>query len=60
MDDIYKNNEEYNPQNNRKLLIVFFDIIDDMHSNKKLNLIVTELFIRSRKLNIFLVFIAQS
>ena len=56
MDDIYKNNEEYNPQKNRKVLIAFVDIIDDMLSNKKLNLIVTELFIRSRKLNIFLVF----
>ena len=31
-----------------------------MLSNKKLNLIVTELFIRGRKLNISLVFIAQS
>ena len=31
-----------------------------MINNKKLNSIVTELFIRGRKLNIFLVFIAQS
>ena len=31
-----------------------------MLSNKKLNPIVTELFIRGRKLNIFLVFITQS
>ena len=35
-------------------------MIADMLSNKKLNLIVTELFIRGRKLNIFLVFIRQS
>ena len=35
-------------------------MIADMISNKKLNSIVTELFIRSRKLNIFLVFITQS
>ena len=34
--------------------------IADMLSNKKLNPIVTELFIRGRKLNIFLVFITQS
>ena len=33
---------------------------DDMISNKKLNLIVTELFIRDRKLNILLIFITQS
>ena len=38
------------------MLIVF----DDICSNKKLNPKVTELFIRVRKLNISLVFIAQS
>ena len=31
----------------------------DMPSNKKVNLIVTELFIRGRKLNISIVFITQ-
>ena len=35
-------------------------MIADMLSNKKLNPIVTELFIRGRKLNIYLVFITQS
>ena len=39
-----------------KILIAFDDIIADMLSNKKLNPIVTELFIRGRKLNIFLAF----
>ena len=34
-------------------------MIADMHSNKNLNSIVTELFIRGRKLNISLVFITQ-
>ena len=52
MDDIYKNIEEYNPNKKRKILIVFDDMIADMLSNKKLNPIVTELFIRGRKLNI--------
>ena len=60
MDDIYKNIEEYNPNKKRKILIVFDDMIADMLSNKKLNPIVTELFIRERKLNISLVFITQS
>ena len=60
MDDIYKNIEEYNPSKKRKILIVFDDMIADMLSNKKLNPIVTELFIRDRKLNISLVFITQS
>ena len=43
-----------------KILIVFDDMIPDMINNKKLNSIVTELFIRGRKLNISLVFITQS
>ena len=57
---IYKNIEEYNPNKKRKILIVFDDMIADMLSNKNLNPIVTKLFIRGRKLNIFLVFITQS
>ena len=60
MDDIYKNTEEYNPNKKRKTLIVFDDMIADMHNNEKLNKIVTELFIRVRKLNVALVFITQS
>ena len=59
MDDIYKNIAECNPNKKRKL-IVFHDMIIDMFSNKKLNLIVTELFIRGRKLNISLVFVIKS
>ena len=59
MDNIYKNIDEYNPNKKRKLLIVFYDMIADMPSNKKLNPIVTELFISCRKLNISLVFITQ-
>ena len=60
MQDVYKNINEYNIDKKRKILIVFDDMIADMINNKKLNLIVTELFIRGRKLNIFLVFIVQS
>ena len=56
MDNIYKNIGEYNPNIKRKILIVFDDMIADMLSNKKLNKIVTELFIRGRRLNISLVF----
>ena len=58
--DIYENIEEYNPNKNKKILVALDDLIADMLSNKKLNLIVTELFIRGRKLNISLVFIMQS
>ena len=59
MNNIYKNIEECNPNEKPKILIVFDDIIADMHDNKKLNKIVTDLFNRGRKLNISLVFITQ-
>ena len=42
------------------MLIVFDDMIADMIDNKKLNLIVTDLLIRGRKLNISIAFITQS
>ena len=60
MQNVYKNIEGYKPGKKRKVLIVFDDIIVDMINNKKLNKIVTELFIRGRKLNISIVFITQS
>ena len=60
MHDVYKNIDDYNPDRENKILIVFDDMIADMINNKKLNSIVTELFIRGRKLNISLVFITQS
>ena len=60
MQDVYKNIDEYNVDKERKMLIVFDARIADMNNNKKLNSIVTELFIRGRKLNIFLVCITQS
>ena len=60
MQDVYKNIEDYNPGKKRKILIVFDDMIADIINNKKLNPIVTELFIRGRKLNISIVFITQS
>ena len=52
--------DEYNPERKKNVLIVFDDMIADMINNKKLNLIVTELFIKSRKLNISIIFIMQS
>ena len=58
--DVYKNIDDYNPDHENKIIIVFDDIIADVIHNKKLNSIVTELFIRGRKLNISLVFITQS
>ena len=54
LNDIYKNIEECNPNKKRKILIVLDDMIADMPSNKKLNLVLNELFITGRKLNISL------
>ena len=60
MQDVYKNIEDYNLNKKSKILIVFDDMIADMINNKKLNPVVTELFIRGRKLGIFIAFITQS
>ena len=60
MRDVHKNIGDYNPDLENKMLIAFDDMIANMIQNKKLDSIVTELFISSRKLNIFLVFITQS
>ena len=60
MQDVSKNIEDYNPGKKRKILIVFDDMIADIIINKKVNPIVTKLFIRGRKLNISIAFITQS
>ena len=56
MDNIYQNvdedDDEDDPNKKCRIVIVFHDMIADMLSNKKLNPIVTELFIRGRKVNI--------
>ena len=60
MQDVYKNIEEYNLGKQHKVLKVFNDMIVGIINNKKPNTIVSELFIRGRKLNISVVFITQS
>ena len=60
MQDVYKIIEDYNPGKKGKILIVFDGMIANMTNNKKLNPVVTELFIRCRKLNISIAFITQS
>ena len=54
MNDIYGIIEEYNPNKELKLLMVFHEKTADMLSNKNLNLVATELFIRRRKFLLFL------
>ena len=60
MGDIYKEIEGYNQNKKRKILVVFDNMIFDMLSNKKLNPIVTEIFISDSKIIISLGFIIQS
>ena len=60
MHNIYRNIDEYNPDIENKILIVFDDMIADMINSRRLDSIVTELFIRGRKLNLSLLFITQS
>ena len=54
---MFKNIEEYNIGNKRKILIAFDGMIADMINNKKQNPVVTELFIRGKNLDISIVFI---
>ena len=56
MDDIIESIDNYNPNKTHKILIVF-DMITDLYGNKKFQQIVTEFFIKGRKLNNSLVFI---
>ena len=60
MTDVFENIDNYNPLRKLKVLIVFDDMIADILTNKKFQQILEELFIRSRKINISLVFISKS
>ena len=60
MDAVYINIVDYNPNRNRKVLIVFEDMIADIMTNKKFQATIKELFTICRRLNISLVFITQS
>ena len=52
MGDVSKNIDDYNPSSNRKILIVFDDMIADIMTNKKIRDIIKELFIRCIKVDI--------
>ena len=60
MDDAYNNIDDYNLKRKRKILFAVDDMIADITTNKRFQAIIKELFIRSRKLNMSLVFIPQS
>ena len=46
MNDVYQNIDNYNPKRDKKVLIVFDDMIVDIMTNKKFQAIIKELFIR--------------
>ena len=62
MDDVYENIDVYKPNKERKILVVFDGMIVDIMTSKKFQAIIKDLFIRFRKLNMFIiiVFITQS
>ena len=60
MDDVLDDINNYNKNRDKKVLIVFDDMIADIMRSKKYKAIIKELFIRCRKLNISIVFITQS
>ena len=60
MDDVFEDINDYNPNRDKKFLILFDGMIADIMTNKRFQAIIKELFIRCRKLNNSLVFITQS
>ena len=46
-------------QQEKKSLVLFDDMIADIMTNNKFQVLIKELFIRCRKLNMYLVFITQ-
>ena len=60
LNDVLEDINNYNKKRDKKVLIIFDDMIADIMRSEKFNAIVKELFIRCRKLNISIVFITQS
>ena len=60
MNDVFENINDYNKKCNKKVLLVFDDMISDIDHNKNFKKVIKELFYRARKLNVSIVFITQS
>ena len=60
MDDVLDDINNYNKNRDKKVLIVFDDMIADIEYNKKILKIIKELFYKARKINVSIVFIMQS
>ena len=60
MNDLLDDINNYNKIRDKKVLIVFDDMIADIEYNKNFKRIIKELFYRARKINVSIVFITQS
>ena len=60
MNDVFENINNYNKKRNKKVLLVFDNMIAGIEHNKKFRKVIKELFYRARKLNVSIVFITQS
>ena len=60
MNDVLDDINNYNKNRDKKVLIVFDDMIADIEYNKNFKRIIKELFYRTRKINVSIVFIMQS
>ena len=60
MDDVLDDINNYNKNRDKKVLTVFDDMIADIEYNKNFKRIIKELFYRTRKINVSIVFIMQS
>ena len=60
MNDVLDDINNYNKNRDKKVLIVFDDMIADIEYNKNFKIVIKELFYRARKINVSIVFITQS
>ena len=60
MDDVLDDINNYKKNRDKKVLIVFDDMIADIEYNKNFKQIIKELFYRERKTNMSIVFVTQS
>ena len=60
MDDVFDDINNYHKNRDKKVLLVFDNMIADIEYNKEFKKIIKELFYRARKINVSIVFITQS
>ena len=60
MNDVLDDSNNYNKNRDKKVLIVFDDMIPDIEYNNNFKRIIKELFYRARKINVSIVFMTQS